>query len=196
MKATLRDPAFVKHAGQFVWLELSIDASANAKFFQTHDQHGSLPTFFVLDPASGDVRRAWYGGASVADMEHFLDEKAATGAAAQALRRGDALIGAGHAKEAATAFRTAVDLGGRTWARREHAIEQLLVALLQSEDFAECTAVAAREAPRMERTHAFVNVAALGLGCKNASRDSHSEAEERLAREAMALPAALEDDRY
>jgi len=196
MKATLRDPAFMKHAGQFVWLEMSIDAPANAKFFAAHDQHGSLPTFFVIDPVGGGVERAWYGGASVEDMERFLDERAATGVAAQALRRGDALIGAGRAKEAAGAFRQALDVGGPNWQRRDHAVEQLLEALLQSEEFEECTAVAGREASRIARTHVFVNVAALGLGCKNAAGDPHSEAEERLAREAMALPIALEDDRY
>ena len=193
MKATLKDPAFVKHAGQFVWLELDIDAPANARFFATHDQHGSLPTFFVIDPAGGEVRRAWYGGASVADMERFLDERAASGAAAEALARGDALMGKGKSKEAAEAFRSAVELGGPT---RDHALEQLLIALLQSDDTAECVALAAREAPRMARTHAFVNLAQLGIGCKNAAGDAHSEAEERFAREAMSLPAALEDDRY
>ena len=196
MKATLEDPAFMKHAGQFVWLELSIDDPANARFFATHDQHGSLPTFFVIDPQSGEVQRAWYGGASVADMERFLDQRQATDAAGEALARGDALMGKGSAKQAVEAFRSAIELGGPRWPRRDHAIEQLLIALLQSEDFAECGAVAMREAPRMPRTHAFVNVAALALGCKNAAGDAHSEAEERLAREAMKLPAALEDDRY
>src|SRR5262249_30290579 len=91
---------------------------------------------------------------------------------------------------------SALDLGGPSWRRRDHAIEQLLVALLQSEEFAECTAGAGREAPRMARTHAFVNVAAIGLSCRNGAGDLHSQAEERLARAAMALPVALEDDRY
>jgi hypothetical protein len=196
MKATLEDPAFVKHAGQFVWLELSIDDPANARFFATHDQHGSLPTFFVIDPKSGDVERAWYGGASVFDMERFLDERKAADAAGEALARGDALMGKGESKQAVQAFRSAIDLGGPKWPRRDHAIEQGLIALLQSEDYAECSAAAMREAPRLPRTHAFVNVAALAIGCKNAAGDAKSEAEERLAREAMKLPAALEDDRY
>src|SRR5262249_62026180 len=75
-------------------------------------------------------------------------------------------------------------------------LEQLLVTLQQSEAFAECTARAGAEAPRMKRAHAFVNVAAGALGCRLASGDTGSDAEEQLAREALALPAALEDDRY
>jgi hypothetical protein len=199
MKATMQDEAFVKHAGQFVWLALDFDDAKNAPFFATHDIGAGLPAFFVIDAEHDRLLRVLFGGARVADMERFLDASAA-GPADEAVQRGDALLTSGHAPEAVTAYGQALTQGGTTWPGHDHAVEQLLIALQAAGDFAGCTALARREAPQLPRTRAFINAAQVALGCKLAAGGLHAgdppSDEEAWLREAQALPVAAEDDRY
>ena len=113
------DPALTSRAGQFVWLELNVDDERNAALRErlTLD---ALPTFYVLNPADESVVMRRVDGMSVAEMVAFLDEVrvAAAGPAPAspleaALVRADRLNGEGKKKEAAAAYREALDQAPR-----------------------------------------------------------------------------------
>src|SRR5258706_16156169 len=84
MRATINGGAFVKYAGRFVWLELNTDVAANQPFLSSHPTEG-VPDYFILGPASGEVRATWMGSATVAQFERFLvdGEAAAAGRGAR-----------------------------------------------------------------------------------------------------------------
>src|SRR5438046_10632554 len=113
------DPALSKRAGQFVWLALDNEKAKNAAVSKRLEVR-ALPTFFILDPASEQVALRWVGGATVAQLDHMLDDgsrlvahAAASGAPAKAgasakadaaLARAERLYGAGDNAAAAAAY--------------------------------------------------------------------------------------------
>src|SRR5262245_64609059 len=67
------DPALSKQAGQFVWLALDNEKAKNAPVSKRLGVP-ALPTFFILDPATEQVALRWTGGATVAQLDHMLDD--------------------------------------------------------------------------------------------------------------------------
>ncbi len=132
----------------------------------------------------------WTGTASASQLAAFLDDKPDA-----AVTRGDALLARGDGSGAAVAYDQALGRG----APRDHVIAQLAAALSLG-DPAPCVARLAREAPTMTRAHAFVEVALGGLVCATSAPELAGTPDvmtlETLAREALALPVASEDDRY
>jgi len=196
MRATLRDPALTSHAGRFVWLEVNYDSPKNEAFLASHVNEG-YPLLMVLSP-EGEALGMWTGGASVAELKGFLDRSTAApqgDKADAALRRGDALLARNDLAGAETQYREALSLGGKGWPGHDYAIGQLMGAQ-QLRDGHSCAATAAAEAPTMARKHPFVGVAGAGLSCALGDEAAIPPALEALAREALALPDASEDDRY
>jgi tetratricopeptide (TPR) repeat protein len=191
MRATLHGPAFTSYAGRFVWLGINYDDERNQDFLAKHLD--AFPTLAIIDPTTERVTRLWTGGASPEQLAAFLDGTMADG---DAVRTGDALLGTGDVKGAVDAYDRAVEAGG---AGREHALEQLASAL-QLGDPKACVTRAAAEAPRMSRGHPFVTMALVGAGCARSDpalgASDGGKRIEALAAEAVALPAAWEDDRY
>src|SRR6185295_17745723 len=95
------DPALAKHAGQFVWLAIDGEKAVNAEFRRRY-RIPAYPTFYVIDPASGDVLVRWVGSASVKQFATLFDEQSAAyarrGTASNELNatlaRADSLYGA------------------------------------------------------------------------------------------------------
>jgi tetratricopeptide (TPR) repeat protein len=74
MRATvLTDAALVKHAGRFVWLSIDTEDPKNAAFLETYPWQ-AVPTFEVIDAATGRVAYQWIGGVDAAELARRFDE--------------------------------------------------------------------------------------------------------------------------
>ncbi len=207
MRATvLRDPALVKAAGRFVWLDLDTERADNAAFLERYPIE-VWPTFLVIDPADGAVALKWLGSGTVEQMKKLLrdGERAVRGAgggeAEASLARADRLAGEGKGEEAARAYQEALAKGGRSWPRRPRAVESLVLAEQASRRNQDCARLAQREAGTLPRGTSFANAVAVGLSCAVSApeeagwRKPALAALEPLGIEAVKLPGLLADDR-
>lgn len=165
------------------------------------------PTLLILDPATGRVTSQYAGTATAAELAEFFTLAAARpsgDAADQAFTRGEDRLAASDWTGAVAGYEQAIAAGGTRWPRHDHAVEQLISALASAGDNRRCVERAAREAPRMQRSHAFVNVALTGVTCLRSepslvageAADRAADKVEALAAEATDLPSASEDDHY
>src|SRR5260221_8713249 len=127
------DPALAKRAGQFVWLSINTELAGSAPFLKKYPVQ-AWPSFFVINPDSETVVYRWMGGATVAQMEKILDDgrRAARPGRNEfetKLAKADRLYGAGKNAEAAKAYREALPLAPKGWARYGRTIQSLLFAL-------------------------------------------------------------------
>jgi len=116
------------------------------------------------------------------------------------LARADRANGEGRTAEAVGLWREALTKGGPGWERRSRVLESLALGLQSSGQEEACAGLAVKEAPGMPRGQSFANVVSVGLSCALSGEDarwarSAAGALEPLAREALALPGVLADDR-
>jgi tetratricopeptide (TPR) repeat protein len=206
MRATvLKDDALVKLAGRFVWLEIDTEKDGNAPFLERHPIQ-VWPTFLVVDPATEKAVLRWMGTATAPDLVRLLADgeravKGGEGATAEELlARADRANGEGRTAEAVGLWREALAKGGPGWERRSRVLESLALGRQSSRQEEACAELAVKEAPGMPRGQSFANVVSVGLSCALSGEDarwarSAAGALEPLAREALALPGVLADDR-
>ena len=205
MRATiLQDPALVRMAGRFVWLEIDTEKEGNAGFLEKFPIE-VWPTFLVIDPATEKPVLKWLGTATAADLTTLLADgeravKGAPGESADALlARADRENGAGRTAEAVGLWEKALARGGAKWTRRARTLESLAIGLQASGQQRRCADVVAAEAPGMARGQSFANVTSVGLSCALGSDEPWAKAAvaklEPLADEAVKLPGVLADDR-
>jgi tetratricopeptide (TPR) repeat protein len=205
MRATvLQDPALVKLAGRFVWLEIDTEKEGNAGFLESFPIE-VWPTFLVIDPATRKPVLRWMGTATAADLATLLADgeravKGATGESADALlAQADRENGAGRTAEAISLWEKALEKGGAAWPRRARTLESLVVGLQASGQPRRCAEVAAAEAPGMARGQSFANVTSVGLSCALSADEPGVKPLlaklETLAVEAVKLEGVLADDR-
>jgi tetratricopeptide (TPR) repeat protein len=191
MKAALHSDAFKGYAGQFVWLEVNVDDPHNAAFLANSVE--AYPMLELIDPASERALRVWAGTATADQLVAFLDGKPD-----DAIVRGDGLFARGDGSGAAAAYEQAI-AHAPSGPAHDHALEQLATAL-QIGPAAPCIARTAKDAPAMPREHPFVNVVVTGASCAAGAPELAGTADvvalEKLAHEALAVPAASEDDSY
>src|SRR5512144_2623073 len=140
----LSDPALASHAGQFVWLDLNTDNTANEPVLQKHEAD-ALPTFLVVDPKDESVVLRWVGSFTVAQAEAFLEEAREKwrGAAAPAspadaaLDHADRLYGRRDYAAAAAAYREALAQAPAGWPRYNRAVEALLYSYQSTDSYKE-----------------------------------------------------------
>jgi tetratricopeptide (TPR) repeat protein len=172
MKAyVFTDKALERYAGQFVWLSLDVEKAENAAYKKRYGVD-ALPTYLVLDPKTEKVALRWVGGASVPQLVRVLGDATAAvrgripaGAAEASLARADKLYGESDYAKAAAAYREAIDKAPAGWSRYGRAVESLLYALYQTQDYAGCARLARDAWPRLKKTSSAANVAASGLSC-------------------------------
>ena len=172
MKAyVFTDKALGRYAGQFVWLSLDVEKAENAAYKKRYGVD-ALPTFLVLDPKTEKVALRWVGGASVPQLVRVLGDATAAvrgripaGAAEASLARADKLYGESDYAKAAAAYREAIEKAPSGWSRYGRAVESLLYALYQTQDYAGCARLARDAWPRLKKTTSAANVAASGLSC-------------------------------
>ena len=205
MRATvLRDPALVKMAGRFVWLEIDTEKEGNAGFLEKFPIE-VWPTFLVIDPVTEKPVLKWLGTATADDLARLLvdGERAVKGGAGESadalLARGDRENAAGRTAEAAALWERALAAGGPQWSRRARTLESLVLGLLSSGQPRRCAEVALAEAPGMVRGQSFANVVSVGLSCATGADETWAKPLaaklEPLAAEAVKLPGVLADDR-
>ena len=207
MRATvLRDPALVKTAGRFVWLDLNSERAENAPFLERYPV-GVWPTFLIIDPEDEKVALKWLGSGTVEQMKKLLLDGARAvrggrGDGAEAwLARADRLYGEGKEVEAADAFKQALAKGGPSWPRRPRVVESLVLAQQASHRYEECAWLARQEAPAIPRGPSFANAVAIGLSCAVSGPEDAGwrrpalAALEPLGLEAVKVPGLLADDR-
>jgi thioredoxin-like negative regulator of GroEL len=199
VRAALHSPALASYAGQFVWLEVNIDAAENEAFLSKNAVN-SIPMVFMFDP-KGELLTNWFATANVDDIKHFLDlasRSAPPGSPEEALHWADLKYAAGDGAGAAPLYKRAIDLGGSDWPDRQRA-QELLAGSLALADPAGCVTMVDATAPTMPRTHSFSAVVLFGLGCAidPAAHASPNVVDriQRLSEEALSLPASNEDDR-
>jgi hypothetical protein len=205
MRATvLKDPALVKMAGRFVWLEIDTEKEGNAGFLEAFPIE-VWPTFLVIDPATERPVLKWLGTATAADLATLLADgeravKGGPGESADALlARADRENAAGKGSEAVALWEKALAAGGPSWPRRARTLESLVIGLQSARQDRRCADVAMAEAPGMARGQSFANVVSVGLSCANGSDEPWAREAagklEPLAIEAVKLPGVLADDR-
>ncbi len=205
MRATvLRDPALVKMAGRFVWLDIDTEKEANAGFLEKFPIE-VWPTFLVIDPVTEKPVLKWLGTATAEDLTRLLadGERAVKGGAGEGadalLARGDRENAAGRTAEAVLLWEKALAAGGPKWPRRARTLESLVIGFQSAGEPRRCAEAALAEAPGMVRGQSFANVVSLGLACANDADAPWAKAAaaglEPLAVEAVKLPGVLADDR-
>jgi len=69
----LSDPALVPLADRVVFAAIDTDRPSSAAFLERYKM-SFWPTFFMIDPAKGDVIAYWSGAASVREMRGFVED--------------------------------------------------------------------------------------------------------------------------
>jgi tetratricopeptide (TPR) repeat protein len=165
----LSDPSLGRRSAQFVWLSLDTEKPGN-EALRKRLQIDALPTFFILDPQTGDAALRWIGGGTVAQMHKFLDDgRRAVGGKPRGveatLARGEHAFAEGRKSEAVTLYREALAAAPAGWPQYGRALESLLFALSSTRDTAGCARTASGAWARLEKTPSAANVAASGLSC-------------------------------
>jgi tetratricopeptide (TPR) repeat protein len=171
------DPALTRQAGRYVWLSLDTEKAKNAAL-RKRLQVNALPSFFVLDPASGNVVFRWVGGATVPQVQHLLDEGEARvavrgpgGGWQAALVRADSLYGAAEYAGAATAYQEVLAASSRLGLdsvkefadRQGRAVTSLLYAYTEIDSTTPAAELAAEMLPRYRHTDLAASIAGSGL---------------------------------
>ncbi|WP_437604941.1 thioredoxin family protein [Sorangium sp. So ce834] len=186
----LTDPSLRPFADRVVFADIDTDRPENAPFLERHEVT-VWPTFFVLEPADGQVVGLWRGAASVQELRELLREALLTmdSKAASALPPDDPnrlLVeakrahSAGDHGAAAVAYQRALARGGEAWPRRSEALLGL-VSALRRKDPAGCAEAGMRHVAEVKGAALPADFASVLLSCAAALTDGKAQ---RAAREA------------
>ena len=174
----LTDPALTRQAGRYVWLSIDTEKANNAAV-RRRLQVNALPSFFVVDPATDKVALRWVGGATVAEVQHLLDQGEArvagtvpAGSWQAALARADQAYGAADYPQAVPAYREALAGMPRGTPEEARAIEALLYAYTEVDSSAPSARLAAEAGPRFRRTTAAAAIVGSGIDAAASMPDS------------------------
>lgn len=163
------DASLGRRAGQFVWLAIDTEKPGNAALTKRL-QVEALPMFFILDSKTGAAALRWPGGATVSQVQKFLDDgRRAVGGTSRGveeiLARADRAFAQGAYAEAAKLYRDALAAAPASWPHYGRVLESYLYALSSTKDNAGCARAAADAWMRLAKTPSAANVAASGLSC-------------------------------
>jgi len=165
------DPSLQRFSSRFVWLSLDTERDDNAPIVTRLAVH-SLPTLYVIEPASEKPVVAWPGSLTAPELADLLDDAAsavsrgdAGGEAAAALLRGHQASAAGKLDEAITAYRASLAAAPPGWPRRPQAVDALVTRLGDDKEPAACVTLAADEAPRLPPGTALADVLRVSMSC-------------------------------
>lgn len=165
------DKALGRQAGRFVWLSINTEKRENAPVLAKYPIQAS-PTLFVIDPVGEKVVLKYVGAATVTQLQRILDDGARTagqgrggGKRDELLAKADAFYSAGQNKEAAEAYRAALESMPTTSPSYPRTVESLLFALSVSRQHEACAAVAKNAFPHLRASPSAANVAGSGLAC-------------------------------
>ncbi|WP_437585375.1 thioredoxin family protein [Sorangium sp. So ce1000] len=187
----LTDPSLRPFAERVVFADVDTDRPESAPFLERHEVT-VWPTFFLFEPAGGEVIGLWRGAASVEELRELLREAllAMDSQAASALPADDPnrlLVeakrahSAGDHAAAVSAYRRALARGGEAWPRRSEALLGLLSALYRSRDAAACVDLGRAHVGEVKGAALPADFASILLSCAAALPDGKAQ---RAAREA------------
>ena len=188
------DKALERYAGQFVWLAVDTENSANASFL-TKYPISVWPTLMIIDPRKESVALKYAGGATVPQLKKLLNDgqrvvRGTKSKADEAIARGDQLSNEKKNAEAAKAYEEAINAAPKGWSRLGRAAESLSFALYGARDYERCAAKALELYPRVRGTYSAANVASLGLACASEKPENRAvfDALEKATRETLDDP--------
>jgi thiol-disulfide isomerase/thioredoxin len=204
----LNDPSLAPLSERVVLVELDTDKPENAPFLEKYTV-SVWPTFFVIDPASGDATGLWPGSASANEFRGFVqDGLAAIEAKGANPDSPEALSAAAKAKQArgdwagaAKDYAQVVAKAPADWPRRSEALMGWVFSLQQAEDNAECVKVGRAHLDEVQGAAVPADYAATVLACAGDAKTgeaklAHDEAVARLKEFTANPPAtASADDR-
>lgn len=163
------DPALTRQAGRFVWLALDSEKAKNAAE-RKRLKIDALPSFYVVDPARDSLALTWVGGATVAQLQGFLDEGATrvSGVAPaagwqQALADADRLYSQTHYADAAAAYHAALADAPSGFNGETRAVESLLFSWQMADSNAAIAQYVAGIAPRWRHDPAAGTIVGSGV---------------------------------
>jgi thiol-disulfide isomerase/thioredoxin len=179
----LNDPSLAPLAERVVLVELDTDKPENAAFLEKYTV-SVWPTFFVIDPASGEATGLWPGSASVNEFRGFVqDGLAAIDAKGANPDSPEALSAAAKSKQAtgdwagaAKDYALVVEKAPADWPRRSEALMGWLFSLSQAEDYAACVQVGSAHLAEVEGAAVPADYAATLLGCADESEGADGKA--------------------
>ncbi|WP_437751625.1 thioredoxin family protein [Sorangium sp. So ce1389] len=186
----LTDPSLRPFADRVVFADIDTDRPENAPFLERHEVT-VWPTFFLLEPANGEVVGLWRGAASVEELRELVREAllAMDAEAAAKLPADDPnrlLVeakrahSAGDHAAAASAYQRALARAGKDWPRRSEALLGLLSSL-RKKDAAACADVGRAHVGEVKGAALPADFASVLLSCAAALPDRNAQ---RAAREA------------
>jgi tetratricopeptide (TPR) repeat protein len=163
------DPALTKHAGQFVWLSIDTEKTANAAFSKKYPIK-AWPSMYVIDPEKETVALRWVGGATVDQLRKLFAQgeqavQRGRRSSREALAKADDLYGAGKYGEAIPAYRDALQSMPASSPDYARGVEALLFSLQVERKYADCVALARQASPKLRGSPSAANLAATGLDC-------------------------------
>ncbi len=185
----MNDPSLAPLADRVVLVELDTDKPENAFFLEKYSVN-VWPTFYVIDPANGEVASSWPGAASVREFRGFVEDGLAgieAKGSAQAdpnspLRRMMAAQAAQAARDydkAAAAYASLVAENDKTWPRRNEALMGWLSSLDRAGKTQDCLQVGRAHLPEVQGAAVPADYASILLGC---SEDEAAGTEGKAAR--------------
>jgi tetratricopeptide (TPR) repeat protein len=174
-----------------VMVAIDTDRPENAGFLEKHAVT-VWPSFFVIDPASGQVAGYWPGAASARELKGFIEEstaaiedarsaKAAEGTPARELALARAAAATGDYERAAKGYARAVEKAPRSWERRSEALHGWIFALYRAKKAETCVSVGTRHVAEVSGAAIPADYSSILLAC--ASKLPRG-AEQKAAREA------------
>jgi tetratricopeptide (TPR) repeat protein len=195
------DKALGRYAGQFVWLAIDTENSANSSFLKKYPI-SVWPTLLIIDPKKEAVALRYAGGATAPQLEKLLKDgervvRGTKSKADEAIARADRLANEGKNAEAAKAYEEAIAAAPKNWSRFGRAAESLTFTLQLSKDYERCATRALELYPRVKGTYSAANVAANGLACATEKPENGAtfDALEKASRETLDNPTLAADDK-
>jgi tetratricopeptide repeat protein len=178
------DSSLARYAGQFVWLAIDIENSANSSFLVKFPIR-ALPMLMVVDPKSEMVALRYDGSPTLPQLKQLLKDGAGIvrgthGTADEAIARADRLAAGKQPAEAVKAYEQAIADAPRRWPRFGRAAESLVISLRDARDYDRCASRALELYPQLVGTASGANIAATGLLCS--LRKSNAEGIESLTK--------------
>jgi len=170
MKAfVFTDASLARHAGQFVWLDIDGEKARNVAIVRKL-KIVAYPTLYILDPKNERVAQRWIGGATVPQLNEWLDDghAAVTGPRSGVgglLAHADSLAGAGAESLAAQAYQQTLAAAPKDWSQYPRVMDATLFALDQSGDAPRCVEMAREAMEKLKGTTSGANAALSGLTC-------------------------------
>jgi hypothetical protein len=169
------DAALAPIAGRFVWLAIDTEKPGAAEFLARYPME-NYPTFFIVDPADGQVAGRWVGSMSTQQLRGFLEDGERTVQLAHSgqmdprdplalVRAGDKAALAGDHAEAIKRYAEAVRRAPAGWSRRTEALVGELGSMMRSGQASACVDLALAEMGKTEDESNAADLASDALNC-------------------------------